>query len=203
MKRYISQRLRGAVVFGVLLLLSLSCFAEDVRTWTDTQGRTVEAAFVSASSDGVVTLKLGRSGRMSETSMAKLSQADRDYIQSRSSAGARGDAVFDATGGFVKRVISRFSGMTTADKKRFGIMAVVVAVVNIPVFFLLWVPMFFKNVSGLWEAIMFRLQPEVVSAMRGELGRDIWAEIKLGFLLLWSLLTVFAQVVAAFYFFFL
>jgi hypothetical protein len=203
MKRYISQRLRGAVVFGVLLMLSLSCFAEDVRTWTDTQGRTAEAEFVSASSDGVVTLKLGRSGRMSETSMAKLSQADRDYIQSRSSAGARGDAVFDATGGFVKRVISRFSGMTTADKKRFGIMAAVVAVVNIPVFFLLWVPMFFKNVSGLWEAIMFRLQPEVVSAMRGELGRDIWAEIKLGFLLLWSLLTVFAQVVAAFYFFFL
>ena len=203
MKIYISQRLRGAVVFGALLMLTLSCFAEDVRTWTDTQGRRVDAAFVSASSDGVVTLKLGKSGRMSETSMAKLSQADRDYIESRSSAGARGNAVFDAAGGFVKRMTRRFSGMTTTEKKRFGIMAVVVAVVNIPVFFLLWVPMFFTNVSGLWEGIMFRLQPEVVSAMRGELGRDIWAETKLGFLFLWTLLTVFAQIVAVFAIFFL
>jgi hypothetical protein len=203
MKRYISQRLRGAVAFGVLLLLSLSCFAQEMRTWTDTQGRTVEAAFVSASSDGVVRFKLGKTGRMSETTMAKLSQADRDYIQSQTSAGARGNAVFDATGGFVKRMANRFSGMTTTEKKRFGIMAVVVAVVNIPVFFLLWVPMFFKNFSGLWQGIMFNLQPEVVSAMRGELGHDIWAEIKLGFLILWSLLTVFAQIVAVFAFFFL
>ncbi len=106
-----------------------------------------------------------KNGRTRKITFASLSAADQDYIKSRSQPGTRGAAAFDATEGFFKRMFNRFEGMTPVEKKRVGIASVVVAVVNIPIYFFLWIPMFFKDFSSYWEALTFRFQPEIVSAM--------------------------------------
>jgi len=58
---------------GLLLAVSLSA-----RTWTDTQGRTIEAEFVKAS---VSTVTIRRAdGQVFELPLASLSSTDRDYV---------------------------------------------------------------------------------------------------------------------------
>ena len=53
--------------------------AEDFRMWTDSTGRTVEAAFAGMSGDSV-TLKL-RNGSTAAFPLTKLSQADQDWVK--------------------------------------------------------------------------------------------------------------------------
>ncbi len=66
----------------MLLIICCLCacaFAEPIRVWTDDQGRTVEARYLS-SDDSVVVLQL-EDGRESRFPIAKLSPEDLTYLQ--------------------------------------------------------------------------------------------------------------------------
>lgn len=67
-----------------LILLCVAAEAE-TRTWTDVQGRTVEAEFVSYAA-GTVKLKIPQSGTVYGVPMERLSERDRTYIRSLASA---------------------------------------------------------------------------------------------------------------------
>ena len=60
--------------FAVLCLL---CSHAPARTWTDTQGRTIEAELVSATATEV-TLLLSANKKVATLSLTKLSEGDRE-----------------------------------------------------------------------------------------------------------------------------
>ncbi|MDP4610635.1 MAG: thioredoxin-like domain-containing protein [Opitutales bacterium] len=64
---------------ALLLIVSAACSA-DIRTWTDTQGRSMEAEFVRVDGDKVSFQK--PDGMRYGFPLAQLSQADKDYIKS-------------------------------------------------------------------------------------------------------------------------
>ena len=59
-------------------------------------------------------------------------------------------------------------------------LAIVLAVVNIPLYLILG-KFFFDGWSGFWDAVKFWLTPDLFSAFKGEYWDDWWAELKLGF----------------------
>lgn len=58
-------------------------------------------------------------------------------------------------------------------------LAVLLAAVNLPVYWLLY-RILFEDLDELAGAIKFWITPEIFSALRGENVDDIWAELKLG-----------------------
>ncbi len=70
-------------VLAGLLLAAVSAVAE-VRTWTDTQGRTVEAEYLGIEGAGPATVvKLKRAdGQLFNFPIGNLSEADRLFVQS-------------------------------------------------------------------------------------------------------------------------
>lgn len=58
---------------------------------------------------------------------------------------------------------------------------ILLAVVNIPLYWLFYRALF-ADVDELADAIRFWITPEIFSAFRGEYVDDIWAELKLFFL---------------------
>ncbi|WP_075090936.1 SHD1 domain-containing protein [Haloferula sp. BvORR071] len=60
------------------------------RTWTDTQGRTLDASLVK-SSDSEVTLQLDSNHKVVTLPLSRLSQADVDFIKSESKKSTAGD----------------------------------------------------------------------------------------------------------------
>jgi hypothetical protein len=71
--------------FAVLCLL---CTHAPARTWTDTQGRTIEAELVSATATEV-TLQLDANKKIVTLPLTKLSEGDRGYIKSADGAPAK------------------------------------------------------------------------------------------------------------------
>src|SRR5690606_17915044 len=68
-------------ISAVVVLLALPwCLRAEVRTWTDLQGRTVEAEFVRIQGTTVV---LKQAGRTINVPLAQLSAADRQYAESQ------------------------------------------------------------------------------------------------------------------------
>jgi SLA1 homology domain 1, SHD1 len=65
----------------IVLLISASLTAAEIRTWTDDRGRNVEAELVTIEGDSV-TLKL-KDGRNLPFPLAKLSDADRAYVDGK------------------------------------------------------------------------------------------------------------------------
>ena len=66
------------------------------------------------------------------------------------------------------------------------------AVVNVPVYILLGCAIF-GSWGGFFEALKYRLMPDLFSAVRGELFEDWWAEAKLGIFALLCIGTVAAE----------
>lgn len=67
------------LVTALLLIVATVCSA-DIRTWTDTQGRSMEAKFLRVDGDKVSFQK--PDGMRYGFPLAQLSQADKDYIKS-------------------------------------------------------------------------------------------------------------------------
>lgn len=65
---------------GLLLVLCLSGVSLDARTFTDNQGRKIDASVVSVKG-GEVELKLDEGGKIYLVPIAKLSDADRNYLK--------------------------------------------------------------------------------------------------------------------------
>ncbi len=70
---------------GVLLIASVSLPAH-ARTWTDTQGRTIEAEFVKASGPTVTIRRTD--GLVFDLPLTGLSPADRDYLARQQTSAA-------------------------------------------------------------------------------------------------------------------
>lgn len=65
----------------LLALLAPSAFAQDQRKWKDTQGRTIDATYLALEGDSV-KVKLSN-GKTSLIPLAKLSEADRQWVKDR------------------------------------------------------------------------------------------------------------------------
>ena len=76
-----------------MFALLLGCFLAATawtRTWTDSQGREKEGAYIDFQ-EGVVQIKSSRSGNVFKVPLEKLSKADQSYVQSRVRAEASED----------------------------------------------------------------------------------------------------------------
>ena len=58
-------------------------------------------------------------------------------------------------------------------------------VANTPLYWVLY-RILFEDLEELWGAIRFWLTPDLISAFRGEYWDDLWAELKLGALIVVS-----------------
>lgn len=56
---------------------------------------------------------------------------------------------------------------------------IVLIVVNIPLYLLLG-KILFSSIEDFWEAVTFWFTPDLFSAIQGQWGDDMWAELKLG-----------------------
>lgn len=65
------------------------------------------------------------------------------------------------------------------------LLAILVVVANVPLYWLMY-RILFDDVDELADAIKFWFTPEIISAFRGEHVDDIWAELKLGALVVCS-----------------
>jgi len=70
----------------ICLILLLAFNSVHARTWTDNQGRTMEAEAVSMSPDGMVTFRKS-GGMVYQVPLDKLSEADQTYLQEQVSSG--------------------------------------------------------------------------------------------------------------------
>jgi len=71
--------MRALIILAICVVTTLPCAAE-MRTWTSTAGKTIEAEFVNAE-NGRVMLR-GTGGKMMNTSVNGLSKADQTFIHS-------------------------------------------------------------------------------------------------------------------------
>ncbi|MCB1086082.1 MAG: prolyl oligopeptidase family serine peptidase [Verrucomicrobiae bacterium] len=88
-----------SMVAGVILLSLITGSEANARTWTATDGRTLEAEFVSATADGV-TVKLAN-GTTRTLPLAVLSAGDKEWLASQATASAKPVAL---TGPFAELV---------------------------------------------------------------------------------------------------
>ena len=76
------------------------------------------------------------------------------------------------------------------------VLVAILAVVNAPVYWVLY-KLLFTDFEEFVEAIRFYVTPDIISWVRGEYHEDIWAELKLGVLLVVSGLCLAGEYVAA------
>lgn len=74
---------------ALLLTFALSTLSGSARTWTSSDGKKLQADFVSAT-DTHVTLKRSKDGRTFKLALERLSQADQDYVKEQAKEAAEG-----------------------------------------------------------------------------------------------------------------
>lgn len=186
-----------------MFALLLGCFLAATawtRTWTDSQGREKEGAYIDFQ-EGVVQIKSSRSGNVFKVPLEKLSKADQSYVQSRVRAEASEDTEDSGwapgNGGSDEGEEGGSEG-AVAHILRTGVnltALIVLALLNIPLY-VFWGKLMFGGWGEFFEAVKFWLTPDAFSFFRGEWGEDRMAEFKLGFFIFWCGLTVVAQYVA-------
>lgn len=99
------------LLFASALLLSLSASNAETRTWTNNQGVSIEAEFVSQD-DGVVTIRRTADRKTFQIPIDTLSEADRDWLTGQVEApGGSGAGIFIASGNGAHRM-SSLDGVT-------------------------------------------------------------------------------------------
>ncbi len=91
---------RGQLAICLLLLLAVSCFAAESRTWTSTDGRELNAELVRVEGDSVVVRRVS-DWRVFTIPLESLSEADQAYVAGlEKEASPAGPYVVEGAGGF-------------------------------------------------------------------------------------------------------
>ena len=193
------------------LLTSLGALAGDegaVRTWTDVNGRTVDAEFLWVDDSGVV-LRKRDSDKTYTVPLNKLSDADRQWLAQRQQtttppADQAAPPQTQQTEGTAPDPPPAAGLPPLPEDPVEGLMAIAqhfnvrvpwligIAVLNIPLY-VMWFAMFFGDLGGFFESLRYRMQPDLISLFRGQHAEDSWHEFKLAAFAIWLPATVIAQ----------
>jgi acetyl esterase/lipase len=102
-----------SILFCVPVIFLVGIGLAEGRTWTSSDGRTIEAEFVSAT-DADVTIRRGSDGRTFTIALEKLSEADREEVAKRMASEGRPAAI--EAGPYLELCDEEWASMVYEDK---------------------------------------------------------------------------------------
>ncbi len=174
------------IVLCFSILLTTLCFAE-VRDWTSRKGKTVRGELVEITGENV-KLKSAKTGKVYTLSIDSLSGKDQAYVRAVEAVQEQKQAASDTPAApDADRTIDIGSSphaTGTPDLEQLTgikinpIVLIILAVLNVPIYFLLGKCMF-DDWAGFLECMKYWVTPDSWSFFKGEALDDWFAEMKL------------------------